>query len=80
MSTSDNPCPHCNGAEDRIRELLQDREILHQDGERWREYGKAAIQERITLQQAVIALRDAKGRHHTQQAFNHLVSLLPADQ
>jgi len=34
-------------AENRIRELLQDREILHQDGERWREYGKAAIKTRL---------------------------------
>lgn len=34
-------------AEERIEELKRDREILHQDGERWREYGRSAIALRI---------------------------------
>jgi len=39
-----------------------------------------AIAERDVLLQAIINLRDAKGRYHTQQAFESLMTLLPTNQ
>jgi hypothetical protein len=40
----------------------------------------AAIAERDTLLQAIRNLRDTKGRYHTQQAFESLMTLLPTNQ
>ena len=39
-----------------------------------------AIAERDALLQAIINLRDTKGRYHTQQAYEYLMTLLPTDQ
>jgi hypothetical protein len=38
-----------------------------------------AIAEREVLLQAIRNLRDTKGRYHTQQAFEFLMTLLPTD-
>ena len=46
-------------AEGRVKELLQDREILQQDGERWRGYGNQSIkkkQEALALCGELIAM------------------------
>jgi len=40
----------------------------------------AAIAERDALLQAIRNLRDTKGRYHTQQAFESLMTLLPTKQ
>ena len=40
----------------------------------------AAIAERDVLLQAIRNLRDTKGRYHTQQAFESLMTLLPTNQ
>ena len=39
-----------------------------------------AIAERDVLLQAIRNLRDTKGRYHTQQAFEYLMTLLPTNQ
>jgi len=39
-----------------------------------------AIAERDVLFQAIRNLRDTKGRYHTQQAFESLMTLLPTNQ
>jgi len=63
-----------------IKQLLEQRDGLKSAADCASDLLDAAIAERNALLQAIRNLRDTKGRYHTQQAFESLMTLLPKNQ
>jgi len=63
-----------------IKQLLEQRDGLKSAVDCASGLLDAAIAERDVLLQAIRNLRDTKGRYHTQQAFESLMTLLPTNQ